>query len=293
MRTYPYRILNVFAQSNFGGNPLCVFEHADGLSEAEMRALALQFNLSETCFILPSDKATARMRIFTPDAEMAFAGHPSIGTAYVVEELVQAGPKLTLECKAGIVPLHLDDDVWTFAAPQAPQIKSCELSDDEIAAMLGLEVNDLLAPPQWISTGSDQLLVPLVSVDTVNRAKFNGALLERWPKNSLGRQTAYVFAFDKANTNNQDINHGIVNIVARYFFARSDGGVGEDPATGSACANLGGWWLGNQRQFPMKFKVVQGAQMHRPSHLYLTIMKDKTIQVGGNVREIGRGVIQI
>jgi PhzF family phenazine biosynthesis protein len=80
MRSYPYRILNVFAESDFGGNPLCVFEHAEGLSDAEMQALALQFNLSETTFILPSDTATARMRIFTPGTEMAFAGHPSIGT---------------------------------------------------------------------------------------------------------------------------------------------------------------------------------------------------------------------
>jgi PhzF family phenazine biosynthesis protein len=127
MRSYPYRILNVFAESDFGGNPLCVFEHAEGLSDAEMQALALQFNLSETTFILPSDTATARMRIFTPGTEMAFAGHPSIGAhVFCALSCGAAGDALTLECKAGIVPLNLRDQVWTFAAPQAVRTRECE-----------------------------------------------------------------------------------------------------------------------------------------------------------------------
>ncbi|MDE2429694.1 MAG: PhzF family phenazine biosynthesis protein, partial [Burkholderiales bacterium] len=103
MRNYPFRLLNVFAESTFGGNPLCVFEHAEGLSDEEMQALALQFNLSETTFILPSATATARMRIFTPGTEMPFAGHPSLGTAHVVRTVLGSTNALTLECKAGIV----------------------------------------------------------------------------------------------------------------------------------------------------------------------------------------------
>ncbi len=81
-RTYAFRIVNVFAETTFGGNPLCVFEDARGLSDDEMRALARQFNLSETTFILPSETADAHVRIFTPGYEMRFAGHPTLGTAH-------------------------------------------------------------------------------------------------------------------------------------------------------------------------------------------------------------------
>jgi PhzF family phenazine biosynthesis protein len=91
MPAYRYRLVNVFAAAPLEGNPLCVFEDARGLDETTMQALALQFNLSETTFILPSDNATARVRIFTPTFEMPFAGHPTLGTAHVVRSL-QAAP---------------------------------------------------------------------------------------------------------------------------------------------------------------------------------------------------------
>ncbi|MFZ6686646.1 PhzF family phenazine biosynthesis protein [Undibacterium sp. SXout11W] len=289
MRSYPFRIFNVFAESTFGGNPLCVFEHADGLSDAEMQALALQFNLSETCFILPSDKATARMRIFTPDTEMAFAGHPSIGTAQLVQELYKGPAHLTLECKAGIVPLQLHENVWTFAAPQAPKVSACETDSVEIARILGLDVKDFSDEPLWVNTGSDQLLVPLVNEGALLRAKLNSALLDGWPKNSLGRKTVYLFTFDQIRRSHTTR----VQVKARYFFARPGGGVGEDPATGSACANLGGWWIAHKRNVPASLHISQGGQMQRPSHIYLDILEDMTIKVGGKVQEIGRGVIQI
>ncbi|MBR7792453.1 PhzF family phenazine biosynthesis protein [Undibacterium sp. FT147W] len=291
MRSYPYRILNVFAESDFGGNPLCVFEHAEGLSDTEMQALALQFNLSETTFILPSDKATARMRIFTPGTEMAFAGHPSIGTAHVVSALFGASDALTLECKAGIVPLNLHDQIWTFAAPQAVQTRACEATPTEIARLLGLHEDDLLSAPLWVSTGSDQLLVALKTPDAVRRAQPDAALLQTWPVSSLGRRTVYVFAFGRADTGTGAA--GRQPVTARYFFVRPEGGVGEDPATGSACANLGGWWQMSGGDLPASFVVEQRVQMRRPSQLYLDVAADKTIRVGGKVVEIGRGMIQI
>jgi trans-2,3-dihydro-3-hydroxyanthranilate isomerase len=104
MRRYAYRILNVFADGVLTGNPLCVFEDAAGLSEVEMQALALQFNLSETTFILPSTVATARVRIFTPSFEMPFAGHPTLGTAHVVRDLQGIADMLTLDMRAGVIP---------------------------------------------------------------------------------------------------------------------------------------------------------------------------------------------
>lgn len=163
MTAYAFRLLNVFAESTFGGNPLCVFEDARGMDDATMRALAVQFNLSETTFVLPSERAHARVRIFTPGYEMAFAGHPTLGTAHVVRDLLGTGNDLALEFKAGVVDVSAHDDVWTFTAPHAgmPKTAPCELPDARMAALLGLTEDDLLAPPIWVDTGADQLLVAL------------------------------------------------------------------------------------------------------------------------------------
>src|SRR5436305_8876205 len=105
MNSYAYRIVDVFAEAPLEGNPLCVFEDGRGLNDATMQALALQFNLSETTFILPSASAHARVRIFTPTFEMPFAGHPTLGTAHVVRELGGLGDSVTLEMQVGIVPV--------------------------------------------------------------------------------------------------------------------------------------------------------------------------------------------
>ncbi|MBI3283646.1 MAG: PhzF family phenazine biosynthesis protein [Burkholderiales bacterium] len=291
MTTYPYRLLNVFAEATFGGNPLCVFEDATGLSDQQMQALALQFNLSETVFLLPSKLASARMRIFTTGHEMAFAGHPALGTAQVVHDLLQTGDALTLECRAGVVPVSLRDGVWTFSPPNAgaPQVMSCELSPAQVAALLGLAEHDLAAEPLWVNTGSDQLLVPLKTAEAVRRAQPDSAALAYWPANSLGRKTAYVFAPDGAAPAAGER----LPLLARYFFAKVGGGVAEDPGTGSACANLGGWWLHSGRRLPASLLISQGEQVQRPSQLYLDIGADSRIRVGGRVLEIGRGVIQI
>src|ERR1700682_5346065 len=106
MSAYAYRIVNVFTQGRAppSGNPLCVFERAQTLDAASMQALALQFNLSETTFILPSERASARVRIFTPSYEMPFAGHPTLGTAHVCRSLRGGGASLALEMKAGVIP---------------------------------------------------------------------------------------------------------------------------------------------------------------------------------------------
>ena len=105
MAAYAYRIVNVFTQARaaLSGNPLCVFERAQAFDAARMQALALQFNLSETTFILPSDRANARVRIFTPSYEMPFAGHPTLGTAHVCLALGLGGDRLSLEMVSGVV----------------------------------------------------------------------------------------------------------------------------------------------------------------------------------------------
>src|SRR4029077_1587370 len=117
MKSHAYRIVNVFARDGrLTGNPLCVFEDGRDIDAVTMQALARQMNLSETTFILPSTKATAAVRIFTPAYEMPFAGHPTLGTAHVVRALRGAGPSIALEMKAGIIPVNAKGDRWTLQA---------------------------------------------------------------------------------------------------------------------------------------------------------------------------------
>ncbi|WP_454692490.1 PhzF family phenazine biosynthesis protein [Achromobacter aloeverae] len=289
MAIYAFRLLNVFAESTFGGNPLCVFEDARGLDDATMQALTLQFNLSETTFILPSDQADARVRIFTPGYEMRFAGHPTLGTSQVVRELRGTGPVLKLEFLAGVVPVWSRDDVWTFTAPQSGPLKhrAEPMPPARLAAMLGLREDDLLDAPRWIDTGADQLLVPVRSADAVRRAALDSGGFEAWPASSLGRKTAYVFAFEKAPGDGQP-----GRVLARYFFSKG-GAVVEDPGTGSACANLGGWLLQQGRDLPASYLVSQGEAVGRPCTLRLHVTEDGQVQVGGRVIEIGRGTVTI
>lgn len=279
MAQYQYRIANVFAESIFGGNPLCVFEDARGLDSDAMQALALQFNLSETTFVLPSSVATAHVRIFTPTFEMAFAGHPTLGTAHVVRELFSAGDALTLEMKAGIIPVNAVGDRWTLSA-NAPTFRDCEISKAQIAAMLSLDVGDVLDGARWINTGSEQLIVPLVSADAVQRVRPKADLLSAASSN-INRSMAYVFA-----------PNGESKLLARFFFLKM-GSIVEDPGTGSATANLGGWMLGADRQLPFEFSIEQGAMVNRPCFLGLRVDANKQIFVSGRVIELGRGTVTI
>src|SRR2546430_7895276 len=131
-----FRIVNVFARAaRLSGNPLAVVEDGRGLDDAAMQALARQFNLSETTFILPSATATARVRIFTPAYEMPFAGHPTLGTAHVVRSLTSAGDAVRLEMRAGIIPVSAKGDRWTLEARPARWREARETAAD-IAAML-------------------------------------------------------------------------------------------------------------------------------------------------------------
>src|ERR1700685_3711437 len=140
MAAYAYRILNVFTQGRapLSGNPLCVFERAQAFDDARMQALALQFNLSETTFILPSERANARVRIFTPSYEMPFAGHPTLGTAHVCRSLALGGDELRLEVAVGLVAVTARENRWTLTAPSATW-REVQFSRAALAHALGLE----------------------------------------------------------------------------------------------------------------------------------------------------------
>jgi PhzF family phenazine biosynthesis protein len=278
MPSFHYRLVNVFAETIFGGNPLCVFEDGRGLSDPQMQALALQFNLSETTFVLPSDVATARVRIFTPTFELAFAGHPTLGSSHVVRDLTRCGDSLTLEMKAGVIPVNARGDRWTLQAGAAKS-RDAEKSRAELAAMLGLTEADVLPGARWINTGTEQLIVPLATPAAVQRALPKPDSLAG-VASDIGRSMAYVFA-----------NNGQDKLLSRFFFMKH-GSVVEDPGTGAATANLGGWMIYHGRT-PCSYTIEQGAQVGRPCHLGLDVLPNAEILVSGRVIEIGQGAIHL
>jgi PhzF family phenazine biosynthesis protein len=290
MSDYRFRVVNVFAEDGaLSGNPLAVFEDGRGLDDATMQALALQFNLSETTFVLPSTSATARVRIFTPTFEMPFAGHPTLGTAHVVRDRTQCGDALTLEMRAGTVPVTAYGDRWTLEA-KAPRTREVAAPRDALAAMLGLATADLGTTPLWVDTGSEQLVIPLASVDAVARCAPDPALLLRHASIDLpgspgvvrsARAMAYVWA-----------RAGDGSVLARFFFSKH-GAVIEDPGTGSACANLGGWLVATGAARPLALAIAQGAAVGRRCRLGLEVDASGRIFVAGRVIELGRGTISL
>lgn len=281
MARFAFRIVNVFTRDGaLTGNPLCVFEDARGLGDAAMQALARQFNLSETTFILPSDRATARVRIFTPSYEMPFAGHPTLGTAHVVRSLAGAGDSVTLEMLAGVIPVTAAGDRWTLSA-NAPRWREVAESREALAAILGLETRDLAGRPLWVNAGKEQLLVPVASADAVRRARPRADAFSAL-RSEDGQSMAFVFA---------DEGDARGTVVARFFFP-SGAAILEDPATGSACANLGGWFLATRPGADVARVVSQGDEVRRPSTLHLSVSAG-AIRVGGEVIELARGTLDL
>jgi len=278
--TLKFRIVNVFAESPLAGNPLCVFEDGSGIDAETMQALALQFNLSETTFLLPADEpaATRRVRIFTPTFEMPFAGHPTLGSAHVVRTLTGCGDQVALQMQAGVIPVTAAGDVWTLQA-NAPTWHDPGVARADWAAMLGVSAEDVLDGALWVDTGSEQLIVPLATPEAVERCQPRPDLLARHSVGHKRRGLAYVWSRIDAHC-----------IRVRFFFEKH-GGVIEDPGTGSACANLGGWFIASQAALPLTAAVLQGDQVGRPCRLGLTVDAHRRILVSGRVIELGHGEI--
>lgn len=274
MRQYSYALVNVFAESHFGGNPLAVFEQADGLTETEMQLIARQFNLSEVVFIqtptLP--QAVKKLKIFTPDYEMPFAGHPTIGAAFVVHSLLNLPDDYLLQTQAGLVEIQHQQDVITLALKNDVKIENAPLTKTECAGILGLKVSDIASQPSWVNTGVEQLLIELSSEQAVKNCKINA--------NLFMKQTAIkdsLYAWCKAGK----------TVKSRLFFA-TQGTIVEDPGTGSAAANLGGWHLA-QGLTPLELTITQGDEIGRPNRLSLKVEEQNTIFVGGKVIQVGKG----
>jgi len=277
-----YRLLNVFARPGqpFSGNPLCVFEDGTGLTEDEMQALARQFNLSETTFLVaPSGGADAGVRIFTTAYEMPFAGHPTLGTAHVARALGLGGDRLGLSMPAGVIPVEADADSWTLTAN--PGRVEADLDPDDLAAALQLPPGTVLAPAQQVSVGTSQVMARVADAEAVARASAVPTRFTAYAGmgRSGGEALVYVWA---------EVAPG--QVVARALI--SDGRlVEEDPATGSACSNLGAHLAAQGRSGA--WTVSQGDQVHRPSTLRLSVSPEGVVRVGGLVREVGGGEVAL
>jgi trans-2,3-dihydro-3-hydroxyanthranilate isomerase len=281
MAVLRFRILNVFTlgAERLSGNPLCVFEAGAALEGATMQALARQFNLSETTFILPSSTAHARVRIFTPNYEMAFAGHPTLGTAHVCRALGLGGDSLQLEMQAGIIPVWARVDRWTLQA-RPPTWRECTQSNAELAAMLSLQPEDVGARPLWVKAGKEQLIIPLTSEAAVRRATPVAPLFSQVTSED-GQSMAYIFAATAPQ-----------QYLSRFFFPAGNALL-EDPATGSATANLGGWLLATQGPKLQRCQIAQGEHVGRPSRLFLEVDERQQILVSGEVIELGSGTLEV
>jgi PhzF family phenazine biosynthesis protein len=245
-----------------------------------MQDLARQVNLSETTFITPGGPdVSANVRIFTPSYEMPFAGHPTLGTAYVVRELSSATDVVLLRMPAGVIPVRVTDNRWTLQA-NPPVSYPVDVSHSNLSAMIGLSPDCVAAEPLWVDAGTIQLILPLRSAADVQAASADLKLLTKFATRPDGESMVYIWAPTGPDT-----------IEARLFFTQSHSVI-EDPATGSACANLGGWLLENGQR-DLRRRIRQGSAIQRPSILDLAVGESGTILVSGAVREVGRGMFTI
>lgn len=273
---------DVFTDRRFGGNPLAVFPEAQDLATAQMQAIARELNLSETTFVLPPEDAghAARVRIFTPRAEIPFAGHPTVGTALALAWLdrVPAEGQIVLEEAAGLVPVDLRGGVAEFRAPGP--IEAGEPADAAaVADALGLKADDLVTAgglPRDASAGLPFLMVEVASRAALAAAKLKGDGVGLSPGSESG---LYLFTRDAGETGN--------DLRARMFGPAH--GIIEDPATGSAAAALAGL-LGAEGADEgwRTWQIAQGVEMGRPS-----LIRARALCAQGSVTEVriaGRAV---
>ncbi|MFJ6199734.1 PhzF family phenazine biosynthesis protein [Micromonospora sp. NPDC092111] len=284
MSTLAYEIVDVFTDRPFAGNPLAVVFGAEALATEQMQALALEFNLSETVFVLPPTQVgvTYRARIFTPAEELPFAGHPSVGAAVTASRrgMFDAGP-VTQECHAGVLPIEVTGNAATLTGG-TPTLGP-ELDPEPLLEMAGLTAADHAGPaPRVAGCGLEFPYLP-VHPDAVARARVNAAAAHRY-----GVEHVSVFSWDA----DAQTAH------ARVFVPGM--GVPEDPATGSAALGLGVWLVASgllPGEGRSTYAVRQGAEIRRPSALACTVTAEGGAAVGatvaGQVMPVARGEIMI
>lgn len=315
MSTYNFIQLDVFTDRAFCGNPLAVFPQAEGLTDEQMQQIAREMNLSETVFVLPSEKEEVlrRLRIFTPGNELPFAGHPVVGTWFClagegVVPLPENGNgwvQLKHEVGIGVLPIDIEfkdgEPVRTVMTQGKFEIRG-EIDDwqvqSEIARALGLAREDLdeTLPIQAVSTGNTMLLVPVRALADLGNCRPNLAMLEEIYEHSdfSEANATGCYAFTR-----ETIEVGDARAHARFFIGQN---IGEDPATGSAAGPLGGYLVhhGAAGIDPVegvyKFVIEQGDFIKRPSRIGLEVKgkkgKVEQVRVGGTSVVVARGVLE-
>ncbi|SKA27400.1 trans-2,3-dihydro-3-hydroxyanthranilate isomerase [Enhydrobacter aerosaccus] len=290
MRRFSFVTVDVFTERRFGGNPLAVFPDACGLEDDEMLALAAEFNLSETTFVLPpQDSAnTARVRIFNRRHEMPFAGHPNVGTGWVLTELGRAtNGSLRFEEMAGLVEVKVEAGVVTIAAPQ-PLSLGAEMPVELLARCVGLEAKDVVITghrPLYASVGNSFVLAEVTGE----------ALTRATPDISHFREAAAVYTAMGANRLPLYLYaHDGKRVRTRMFSPLS--GTVEDPATGSAATPLAALLLSLSKEQDKPVEIVQGVEMGRPSQLLCRAWRGPDgirASVGGRCVPVLRGEVSL
>lgn len=281
-KKYQYQIVDVFTEIPLEGNPLAVFVDGSGLDSGRMQSIARELNLSETVFVLPPTEARflARVRIFTPRQELAFAGHPTVGTSFV---LLQNGiassdvDHFVLEEKIGPVPVRIERGERPLIWLMTPRIESGQTFDRELCArMLGLISGDLLdCKPQFVSAGNPFIFIAVKNKDTVDRASMDVSSIRML--NDVNPHPNGVFVFAPTPE----------GAYSRMF--APEHGIAEDPATGSATGPLAAYMMRHNLISPAdgtRFISEQGTKMRRRSILHVQIRGEgggDGIEVGGYV----------
>jgi trans-2,3-dihydro-3-hydroxyanthranilate isomerase len=280
-----FYIVDVFAEEKYAGNQLAVVRGGAGLPDETLQKIALEMNYSETTFLLSEEETGGGydVRIFTPGDEVPFAGHPTLGTAYVIQHEILTSPveSVTLKLKAGEIPVTFGEVLWMR---QLPPTFGAILDPALFTRTLNLETADLddRSPVQVVSTGLPALIVPLRDLDALRRCKVDW---ERYTEVAGPGKNLYVFCPESHDDGPGDLS-------ARMF--ANDLGVPEDPATGSAAGCLAAYllehsYLGTDA---VDVRVEQGYEIGRPSLLYLQAERDGEkiiVNVGGKVQMVARG----
>jgi trans-2,3-dihydro-3-hydroxyanthranilate isomerase len=283
----PFYQVDVFSDELFGGNPLAVFLRGEDFKEAQFQQVAKEMNLSETTFVLPSSHPDADfdVRIFTPEKEIPFAGHPTLGTAFVLRYAGLIPPTqnyLRLNFKAGIIPVDLQVDRKVFMTQPQGIILRTFPNTEEIAQLLGLTVNNLESnlPIQTASTGFPALLVPINSLRAIQRIVLNLTLLKVLMEEA-GVDMIYPFTRQTLNENSSIHARGFAPFV----------GIPEDPATGSVAGALG-YYLNDKKLMDKNIIIEQGYEMNRPGLIFVTVNGTK-IYVGGKIRMVSKASLYL
>ncbi|MHC1943678.1 PhzF family phenazine biosynthesis protein [Bradyrhizobium sp. UFLA06-06] len=296
-----YITVDVFTDRAFGGNPLAVVLDAEGLSTEEMQAIATEFNYSETTFVLPpQDKANdAQVRIFTVRSEIPFAGHPNVGTAFVLASRAAKAPaRLRFEEKGGLVPVEILSDGGNvvgaeLTAPQALQ-RTNEVSAAAAAACLSLTATDVKTDrhaPQVVSVGLPFLVVEIASREALRRARPDAAAFARTLA-EIGRDVVYFYTRDVPASEQP------LDLQARMFHPGASG-LSEDPATGSATAACAALLadIDPARDGELRLRIGQGVDMGRPSLLLTRVRKQggaiTSVHVGGGCVKMMEGTLNV